>query len=262
MSVDVDVRALLRTPPEEFVATRDAMVKALKAEGRAEDAAALKRLRRPRVAEHALNLLAASRPDVARRWADHVDEVEAAQSAAIGGAGAERLRSVTAAFRTATAELIDAAVDELGAGGDTHRNELLELARRLATAGGGHLVRSGLVGSEQLAETELFAGAPEPAPATERPARAPKPARTPRRRPAADADEEAPSEPPPRRPPPDPAALRRARRAAERADRAAADARREVEQLRRELEAAEGRAAIAEAAAAEAAAALTALDGP
>ena len=95
----VDIGELYSVPPEEFVATRSKIVAALKAEKRKDDAAAIQKLRRPRLAEHALNSAARAQPATVERWAAAVAAMDAAQSQAIGGGGG------AAALREAAGEL-------------------------------------------------------------------------------------------------------------------------------------------------------------
>lgn len=170
----VDLGELYSVSPEEFVATRSKLVAALKADQRRDDAAAIQKLRRPRLAEHALNRAARTQPKVVERWAAAVAAVHAAQSQAIGGGGgAADLRAAAGELRAAHAAVLATAVDALGAGGAAQRDDIAETLRALAHPEGAPLLRAGLVGSEQLGDLELFAGAPDPVvqrPATTAPA--------------------------------------------------------------------------------------------
>jgi hypothetical protein len=173
----VDLRELYSVPPEEFVATRSAIVAALKADKRRDDAAAVQRLRRPRLAEHALNVAARAEPDIVERWAAAVAAMDAAQSHAIGGGGgAGDLREAAGELRAAHAAVLAAAVHALGASGTAQRDDIAETLRSLAHPEGAPLLRAGVVGSEQLGDLELFAGAPEPV--VQRASKAPQPAAT------------------------------------------------------------------------------------
>jgi len=58
-----EVDRLFELPPEEFIAGRDELAKRLKAEGRTEDAAQVRSLRRPTVAAWAANQVARRHPD-------------------------------------------------------------------------------------------------------------------------------------------------------------------------------------------------------
>lgn len=239
-----ELRSLMAVPPAEFVASRNALAKELQASGRRDDADAVKRLRRPRVAEHVLNLVAVQRPEVVARWAEAVIAVEAAQSAAIGGARGDELRAVSAEWRAATTELVEAGVTLLGAAGEAQRADLIATVRTLGNPAGATLVREGIVGSEQLGETAMFAGAPEPV-VRERPARSRPAPRT------------APE--PPR---PDPVVVRRLRSEAMRARTSLGVAEREVERARATLAEAERHLDGARTAASAADAALAELLDP
>ena len=99
-----EVRELYRNDPEGFIAARDALVKRLRDEGRDEDAAEVKKLRRPTVAAWALDRLA-------YEAADEVDELLAAgadlaraQRATLSGRDPQALRD---AGRSADAHLED-----------------------------------------------------------------------------------------------------------------------------------------------------------
>ena len=160
-----EVRDLYAVAPGEFTAERNRLAKALKAEGRTDDAAVVGRLRRPRLSEHALNLLARAEPETVRRLVDAGEAASAAQSAAIGGSGTS-LREATAELRAATKSAVDAAVRELsatGANGEAQRDEITELLRTLITSGSSAQLVQGVVGLEGVeVSDELFPGAPEP----------------------------------------------------------------------------------------------------
>jgi len=158
----VDLHALYSVPPAEFVATRTALVGALKAEQRKEEAAAVQQLRRPKLAEHALNVAARSEPRVIQRWVHAIAAADAAQSTAIGGGGAAALRDAAAELRNAHAAVLAAAVSTLGDGGAAQRSDINDTLRALAHPDGAPLLQHGVVGSEQLGSLVLFAGAPEP----------------------------------------------------------------------------------------------------
>lgn len=111
-----DVAALLAEPPEGFVAARTARVKALKAEGRKEEAAALGAMRKPVRLVWIVGELARRHPDVAATAAEVAEELEEAQA---GGGG---VRPLLKRFRdavTRVAELadeIEGTVDRLEVG--------------------------------------------------------------------------------------------------------------------------------------------------
>ena len=162
-------RALYAVAPAEFIAERNRRVKELKAAGHADDAALVAALRKPRVSEHALNLVARDDAKLVGRFADAAAAATAAQAAAIGGGGGESLRTANRELRSAAAELIDAAVAALVAverGGPAQRDEIEEVLRTLMNSTAGReLLGDGMLGSAAFDDDDLFAGAPDP-PAT------------------------------------------------------------------------------------------------
>jgi hypothetical protein len=126
--MDDRVRDLYRGAPEDFIAARDALAKELRAADRAEEAAAVKALRKPTVVAWALDQLADRDPEGVRALLDSGAEVRAAQQAALSpGGGAERLRSATAARRQAVTTLVREAADALRESGrspDPHQDDL------------------------------------------------------------------------------------------------------------------------------------------
>jgi hypothetical protein len=159
------IRQLYGTDPAEFVTERNRIAKELKAGGDADLAEAVKGLRRPKLAEHALNRVARDQPDLIRRFTDAAQAAADAQSAAITGAKGD-LREATAALRQVTVEAASAAVAALvagGSGGEGQRDEITDLLRE-AIAAGPELLRAGVLGSAEVElPAELFAGMPEPA---------------------------------------------------------------------------------------------------
>ncbi len=145
--------------PTEFVAGRNAMVKALKRAKQADDATIVAALRRPSLADHAVNAAARADPGLAQRWAAAVVAVAEAQSSAIGGGTAGALRDTTANLRAETGHLVDAAVAAIG--DETKRNDVLAALRAATTRPGAALVATGILGAADP-DDELFAGAPEP----------------------------------------------------------------------------------------------------
>lgn len=96
---DPRVRGLYTMPPDEFVAARDALARALAAEG-SSDAVRVRHLRRPTVAVWLLNAVARERPDVVSTLFAAGDRLRQAQVRAVGGDAAE-LRTSSAALRDA-----------------------------------------------------------------------------------------------------------------------------------------------------------------
>jgi hypothetical protein len=159
-----EARELYSVPPPDFVARRNALVRELKADGRGDDAKAVGALRRPRLSEYALNAAVRGDDGLGQRFATAVADATAAQSAAIGGGGADAMRVATRELRAATTALTEAAgrqIVQLGSGGDQW-DEIEQLLRSHANRPGVELLRAGLVGSSVVDPDDLFAGAPEP----------------------------------------------------------------------------------------------------
>lgn len=108
--------------PAEFTAARNALVRALKADGRKDDAALVAALRKPPTTAWALNQVARTDPDLVDDALEAGAALRAATDAAMAGdPGA--LREATAADRAASGALVAAARERLagagGAGADT-----------------------------------------------------------------------------------------------------------------------------------------------
>ncbi len=104
--VDPDeVSALLAVPPEEFVAARTARAKALRAEGRRDEAAALARVRKPVRLVWVVGELARRHPSEAADAAAVAEDLAAAQA---GGGG---VRPLLKRFRDAVGGLAATAVE-------------------------------------------------------------------------------------------------------------------------------------------------------
>ena len=109
--------ALFRTPPDRFIAERDALVKELRAAGRDEDAAAVKALRKPTATVWALNQLADREPDALSAVFEAGRSLRAAQSDAIAGSSSNELVEAGTARRSAVGRLTAATVAILDEGG-------------------------------------------------------------------------------------------------------------------------------------------------
>jgi len=130
-----DRDALPDVPPEEFIAARDELAKQLKADGKATEAAEVKKLRKPTVTQWI--------GDQVRRHSDAVDalraaavEVAEAQEAAIVSGDRAALRDATATRRAAV-ETVGRAVDEtLARYGrpEHHRDDVLNAIESDVTA--------------------------------------------------------------------------------------------------------------------------------
>ena len=76
---------LYALPLEEFTPARDALAKELKSAGRKDEAAEVKRLRKPSLAAWALNRVGRDHPDVIARLREAGSDLRAAQEAALAG---------------------------------------------------------------------------------------------------------------------------------------------------------------------------------
>jgi hypothetical protein len=117
------IRELYRTAPEGFVAARDELAKALKADGADTDAAAVKRRKRPSVAAWALNQLADRDP----AGIEQLERAGAALRGSMSARGADALRDATAARRSIVTRLTRTAADilrEADRSPDAHRDEI------------------------------------------------------------------------------------------------------------------------------------------
>jgi hypothetical protein len=118
------VRELFAVPPDGFVAARDRLANELKASGREDDAAAVRRLRKPNVVAWALNAVARDRSDDVAALLEAGAALQRAQRKALTGSGADELRRATDQRRALIVELTDAAVEALGARGSAHRDAI------------------------------------------------------------------------------------------------------------------------------------------
>lgn len=136
MDLPNEAAELFRVPPEDFITARDALVQRLRAEGRDEDATAVKALRKPTTVVWALNQLATREPDTLAAVFEAGRNLQAAQQAALAGkaSGAEDLRIAGAARRDAVARARDAAVAILDTSGHRGAGQADTIAVALETA--------------------------------------------------------------------------------------------------------------------------------
>ena len=99
------LRPLFATPPPEFVAARNALVKQLRADKQRDTAALVAKLRRPGWVDWALNAVAAEQPDLVGGFADAAEVLREAQAASIEGRDGPDLRGALRAQRDATTAL-------------------------------------------------------------------------------------------------------------------------------------------------------------
>jgi hypothetical protein len=253
---DAEAERLYGLEPEEFVAARDAAAKALRGEGRREEAAAVAKLRKPSVAAWVVNRLARDEAGLVAALLDAGAKLREVQLA--GGSSSDLRTAIEAEARALDALMRPAG--RIARGSGSGRDAALERARDTLHAaaldpGLADEVRRGVVVREGQA-----IGFPLGAALPERPTRAPAKASQGKAAPKADAE--------PARVRDEVAAKRLERAAAaaataaakldraeqglERASAELADARAELARARRALKAAETRAAGAERGAAAA----------
>jgi hypothetical protein len=138
---DTDVRELYGVPPEEFIEARDRLAKELKDAGQDDEAATVKKLRKPSVVAWALNAAAREAPEDVDALLEAGEELRRAQRKALSKAGTDDLFTATEARKRATRAVADRALEALGARGEAHRDRIVstleaasidrELGRRL-----------------------------------------------------------------------------------------------------------------------------------
>jgi hypothetical protein len=164
------------TPPPEFVAARNELVKQLRAENRRDDATALAALRRPGWDDWALNAVAGRDGDVVAGFASAAAAVRDAQAAAIEAREGPDIRTALRDLRDRSAELVRLADSALAAAG--RRQTPGEINARLSEVATSDVavaqLRAGVLGSGDTAPADLFGDlepSPPPAPARRSPAK-------------------------------------------------------------------------------------------
>ena len=128
---DADVDRLFGLPLERFVAERDALAKALRADGRRDEAAAVKALAKPSVAAWAVNQAVRARPAEARALWAAGDALAGAQEDLLAGRGdALALRDAARGEQAARGALVDAARGLLNEAGARPRRGRARARRR------------------------------------------------------------------------------------------------------------------------------------
>jgi hypothetical protein len=118
------IRELYARPPEDFVAARDGLAKRLKDAGRTDEAAAVKKLKKPSVVAWAVNAAAREDPGAVEALLEAGRELRQAQRKTLSVAGTEDLRTATEARRAVIQRLTDAAVGAIGDRGAAHRDAI------------------------------------------------------------------------------------------------------------------------------------------
>ena len=230
-AVATEVDELFTMAPAEFVPARNALAKALKADGHRDEAAAVAALRRPTVPDWALNSVALQDPDVVADAVDAAEHLRSVQAAALGDpSAAPDLREAMAQARQASGALRKAAEDVLRRAGRP-AGDMSALTSRLNETmvhpGLLSQLHAGRLGTAPVDALDPFSGAPA-APSTSagagavRPGRGPTAAPCPRR--PDPRKTAAPKPPPPKVERVDERAERQARRAAELLERRRAQA--------------------------------------
>jgi len=164
--IDAAVAEVFRGSPEAFVARRDALVKELRGAGQADDAAAVKRLRKPTRTVWALDAAVLDHPDLAERVAAAVLDMFAAQT------GRGDARDASGELRDAVRDLAAAAARAAAADGHpVDQAALVPLvmtvisdAEAFEALRAGHLVEVPASGG-----FDVLAGTPPRAPASRAP---------------------------------------------------------------------------------------------
>ena len=117
-------RDLFALPPEEFVAARDRLAAELKDAGNADEAAEVKKLRRPSIVAWAVNAATRERPEEVAALREAGQALRRAQRKALSGGGGEDLRRATDDRRALIQSLADAGVAAIGARGGAHRDAI------------------------------------------------------------------------------------------------------------------------------------------
>lgn len=125
-----DFDRLYAAPPDGFIAGRDELAKKLKTDGRKEDAAAVKKLRKPSAAAALVNWLSHERSAELSKFAQTLASMRA------GAGGGEELRAAVKAEREQMAGLMEAVVEEAerrGSGSAQTIDRVAETLRAIAT---------------------------------------------------------------------------------------------------------------------------------
>jgi len=160
---------LFAVPPEEFVATRDRLARELRAAGDKEEAAAVKRLRRPTIPVWALNQVGSIDPRAIRELVAASEDARTAQHDVLEGADADQLRSALARRRdaiSAVARSARRAVEESGRPGDAQARDIENALHTVVGSPSltADLARAELAGldADDEADATLFAGSVSP----------------------------------------------------------------------------------------------------
>jgi hypothetical protein len=162
----VSIANLSTVPPDEFVTSRDALVKVLRQDKRRDEAAAVAALRRPSPVDWALNCVAADSAELIDKVAVAVGALRDAQAAAFDEGGrSDLLREAVGVGRSVGLELRQAAEGVLRRA-QRPKTDMVALAMRvnevMANANLLEQLRIGHLGMRTVEDADPFAGMPEP----------------------------------------------------------------------------------------------------
>ncbi|HEY8001476.1 MAG: hypothetical protein ACHQJ5_05135 [Vicinamibacteria bacterium] len=142
-AAESEASELYALPLGEFTAARDEAAKRLRASGDADAARAVKALRKPSRAAWAINQAVRAEPGATRELIEAGERLARAQDGALAGeaGGGAELRAAIAAQGEEVERLTEAALRQLGAGGEPHLDRVRETLRAVA---GDDRVRSEL----------------------------------------------------------------------------------------------------------------------
>jgi hypothetical protein len=192
--VVVSIANLSTVPPDEFVAERAALVKALRHDKRRDEAAGVAALRRPSPVDWALNCVATESDELIQKVLAAVGALKDAQAAAFDAGGkSDRLRDAVGESRSAGTELRTAAEGVLRRA-QRPKSDLAALAMRvnevMANTNLLELLRIGHLGMRSVEEADPFEGMPEPKTAVQTTAAKPRVPAKPKPAPVADPEVE------------------------------------------------------------------------
>jgi hypothetical protein len=155
------LQRLFRVPPAEFVAERNKIAKALKADGEKDLAAAVSAVRRPGVSDWALDVAAAEHADDVAELVEAANEVLDAQEAAMEGRDAGDLRIRLKLLRVCTATLANLASTIAAQAGQTGAgSSVTDITTRLTEIAANRnalsLLDRGLLGAEDPGVADPF----------------------------------------------------------------------------------------------------------
>ena len=154
------LRELYSTPPADFVAARNQLVKDRRAAKDREAAAALGKLRKPSLADWALNVVAVRHGDDVAAFLDAAGTVRDAQAAAIEGRKGPDIRSALRDLREHSGQVLSRAQEVLAEAGRDAGAEAGVVASRLTEVSANDeasaQLAAGVLGSEGLIKPELF----------------------------------------------------------------------------------------------------------